>query len=115
MKIKLIIIIKLSLRNLGNKNKRKRKKKSTHGFIFITSLSFGVLAGWVEAIVEDARPLPLRSSLVGIGRVARTIYMLWEASFSLKGFLGVAKGWVASRATSLVISASFSGTSSYVC
>ena len=61
MKEKLIIIIKLSLRkkanrlqkgklitNLGNKNnssKKRKKRKTTYGFIFITSLSFGVLAG----------------------------------------------------------------------
>lgn len=34
----------------------------------------------MEAIVGDAGPLPLRSSLVGMGRVASTISMLWEAS-----------------------------------
>ena len=131
MKEKLIIIIKLSLRkkanrlqkgklitNLGNKNnsskKRKKKwKETTHGFIFITSLSYGGLAGWAKATVKDARPLPLRSSLIGIGRVSKTISMLWEASFSLEGSLGAAGGWTASWATSLVISASFSATSGY--
>ena len=64
----------------------------------------------MEAIVEDAGPLPLRSSLVGIGRVASTISILWEASFSLDGSLGAAGGWMASWATSLVTSASFLAT-----
>ena len=63
--------------------------------------------------MEDAGPLPLRSSLVDIGKVARTISMLWEASFSLEGSLGVAEGWMASWATSLVTSASFSAISGY--
>ena len=40
--------------------------------------------------MEDAGPLPLRSSLVGIRRVARIIYTFWEASFSLEGSLGIA-------------------------
>ena len=60
--------------------------------------------------MEDAGPLPLRSSLVGIGRVAKTISMLWKASFSLEGSLRVAGGWAASWATSLVIFASFLAT-----
>ena len=46
--------------------------------------------------MEDAGPLPLRSSLVGIRRVARIIYTLWEASFSLEESLVAAGGWVAS-------------------
>ena len=61
--------------------------------------------------MEDARPLSLRSSLVGIRRVARTISMLWEASFSLKGSLGTAGGKLASWTTSLVMSVAFSATS----
>ena len=64
----------------------------------------------MEAAVEDVGPLPLRSSLVGIGRVANIISMLWEASFSLEGSLGVAGGRVASWATSLVVSAAFSAS-----
>ena len=40
----------------------------------------------------DARPLPLRSSLLGMGRVASMISMLWEASFFLGGSLGAAGG-----------------------
>ena len=36
----------------------------------------------------DAGPLPLRSSFEGMGRVASTIYILWEASFSLGGLFG---------------------------
>ena len=34
--------------------KRKEKKKTTYDFIFITSLSFGFLGGWVEAAVVEA-------------------------------------------------------------
>jgi len=64
----------------------------------------------VEAVVEDAGPLPLRSSLVGIGRVASTISILWEASFSLEGSLEAAEGRVASWATSLVMSVAFSAS-----
>ena len=63
--------------------------------------------------MEDAGSLPLRSSLVGIRRVVRTISMLWEATFSLEGSLGVARGWPASWVTSLVIFASFLATSSH--
>ena len=63
--------------------------------------------------MEDARPLSLRSSLVGIRRVVRTISMLWEAYFSLEGSLGTAGGKLASWATSLVMSIAFSATSGY--
>jgi len=93
---KIRLITKLG--NINNIKKRGKKKteigkdKTTQGFIFITSLSLKVLLGWVEVAVEDARPLPLRSSLVGIGRVVRTIFMLWEASFSLDWSLGAAGG-----------------------
>ena len=69
--------------------------------------------GWARAVVKDVGPLPLRSSLVGIGRVVKTISMLWEASFSLEGSFGAAEGWMASWATSLVTSASFSTISGY--
>ena len=51
----------------------------------------------MEAAVVDAGPLPLRSSLEGMGRVASTIFMLWGASFSLGGSLGAAGGRWASR------------------
>ena len=40
---------------------------------------------WVGAAVKDSRPLPLRSSLAGIERVAKTISIFWEAFFSLRG------------------------------
>ena len=65
----------------------------------------------MEATVVDSGPLPLRSSLEGMGRVVRTISMLWEASFSLKGSLGAAEGRWASWATSLVVSATFLASS----
>ena len=41
---------------LGNKNNKTKKKKkgTTYGFIFITSLSFGFLGDWVEAVVVEA-------------------------------------------------------------
>ena len=61
--------------------------------------------------MEEAGPLPLRSSLVSIGRVASTISMLWEAFFSLEGSLGIAGGRVASWATSFVAYVAFSVTS----
>ena len=61
--------------------------------------------------MKDVGPLPLRSSLVGIGRVANTISILWEASFSLEGSLEAAEGRVASWATSLAMPAAFSTTS----
>ena len=63
------------------------------------------------AAMEDAGPLPLSSSLAGTGRVASTISMLWEASFSLEGSLVVAGGKGASWATSLVVSTAFSASS----
>ena len=40
----------------------------------------------------DAGPLPLRSSLKGMGSVASTISMLWETSFSLGGSIGATGG-----------------------
>ena len=40
----------------------------------------------------DAGPLPLRSSLEGMGRVTSTISMFWEAFFSLGGSLGASRG-----------------------
>ena len=49
-----------------------KKKKTTHGFIFITSLSFGVLAGWVVTAAEDGGPLPLGSSLARMRKVSKT-------------------------------------------
>ena len=61
--------------------------------------------------MKDVGPLPLRSSSVGIGRVASTISMLQEASFSLEGSLGAVGGKVVSWATSLAMSAAFSTTS----
>ena len=127
MKQKFITILKL-ITSRGNRNNSLKKKniyiyiyikwkgskedKTTQGSIFITSLSFRVLLSWVIAVVEDARPLPLVSSLVGIGRVARTILILWGVSFSLDGSLGSTRGRIASWATSLVTSNGFSAPSS---
>ena len=64
----------------------------------------------MEAAVIDAGLLPLRSSLEGMGRVASTISMFWEASFSLGGSLGVSGGRGAFGATSLVRSTAFSAS-----
>ena len=61
----------------------------------------------MEATVMDVGPLPLRSSLKGMGRVASMIFMLWEAFFSLEGSLGASGGRWASWATSLVVSVAF--------
>ena len=77
---------------------------------------------WVGAAIKDSRPLPLRSSLAGIERVAKTISIFWEAFFSLRrggGSLGTSGGLVALGAigglvtlgaTPLVVSISFSTT-----
>ena len=106
MKEKLITIIKLSLRkrqtdykfwNKKQQLKKKKKKKTatttTYGFIFITSLSFArVLLGRAGVVVKDVGPLSLRSSLVGTGRVARTMSIVWGASTSLEGSLGATGG-----------------------
>ena len=53
----------------------------------------------MKAVIEDSGPLPLRSSLVGIRRVASTISMLWECSFSWGGG-GVSLGAVGGRVAS---------------
>ena len=64
----------------------------------------------VALVAVEAGPLPLGFSLAGIGRVARTISRLWEVSLPFEGSLSAAEGLVAS----LVVSFSFSMTSSYV-
>lgn len=66
------------------------------------------LADFSSAAAEEADPLPLESSLVGIGKVARTISRLWEVPFSLRESLGTTGGFVTSGGTSLAISISFS-------
>ena len=116
---KLIIIIDLSLRkrlswlhgirlnyNLCEQKKKKKKEeekhqKIIHDFIFITSLSLGVLVGWVVATAEGAVSLPLGSSLVGMGKIAKTNSMFWEPTPSLEESLGMFVGLVISVATSL--------------
>ena len=55
-----------------------------------------------------AGPLPLGSSLVCMGRIARTISRLWKAHLSLERSLGAIGGLIASRTTPLVVSFSFS-------
>ena len=102
MKEKLITIIKLSLRKrqtdykFWNKKQQFKKKTATtttYGFIFITSLSFArVLLGRAGVVVKDVGPLSLRSSLVGTGRVARMMSIVWGASTSLEGSLGATGG-----------------------
>ena len=79
-----------------------KKKKKAHGFIFITSLSFaGVLVGWAVATAKDARPLPLDSSLAGMGKVTKTISWLWETTPPLEESVGAARGFVVLGPTSL--------------
>ena len=68
------------------------------------------MVGLSVAAVVEIGPLPLESSLVGIGRVARTIYRLWETSLSSGGSLGAVGGLVVSGATPLVVSFFFSAT-----
>ena len=97
--------------NLGNKNnssKKKKEEETTHGFIFITSLSFGVLAGWAVVVAaEDAGPLPLSSSLAGMGKVAETNLWLWETTPPLEESLGAVEGFRILGETSLGFSFSF--------
>ena len=96
--------------NLGNKNnspKKKKKKKTTHGYIFITSLSFGVLAGWTVTATKDVGPLPLGSSLARMGKVAKTNSWLWEITPPSEKSLGAAEDFVISKTASLGFSFSF--------
>ena len=65
------------------------------------------------AVMVEARPLPLGSSLVEMGRVGRTISRLWEASLYLERSLGATRGLVALGNTHLVVFFSFSTTLVY--
>ena len=67
--------------------------------------------GLAVVVVVEVGPLPLGSSLVGIGRVARMILKFWEASLPLKGSLDTVSGLMASGTTPLVVSSSLIGTS----
>ena len=78
----------------------KNRRRTIQDFILITSLSLGVLAGWVVAIVEDAISLLFGSSLAGMGRVARTNSRIWEAPPSLEVSLGASEGFVISKGAS---------------
>ena len=53
-------------------NSSKNRTRTIQDFTLITSLSLGVLAGWVVAAVEDATFLLFGSSLARMGRVTRT-------------------------------------------
>ena len=64
----------------------------------------------MSATSKDFGPLPLKSLLVGIGRVARIISILEGTSFSWERSWGAAGGFVASGDTPLVASVSFSTT-----
>ena len=61
----------------------------------------------VSAVVEDG-PLPLKSSVAGTGRVARTISRLWVAHLPLEGSMGAVGGLVVSGTTPWATSLSFS-------
>ena len=70
-----------------------------------TSLSsVGALVDWVGAVVEDAGPLSLDSSLARMGKVAKTSSWLWETTPSSEESLGATEGFVALGATFLVFS-----------
>ena len=69
--------------------------------------------GLVAVVVVEAGPLPLGSSLVGIGRVIKMISKFWEASLPLEGSLDVTSGLVALGTTPLVVSSSLIATSVY--
>ena len=72
---------------------KQKQKNSKNYLILITILSFAEsMTSWVGTVVVDIRPLALRSSLVGIGRVARTSSTVWGAFCSLRGSLGVVGG-----------------------
>ena len=62
------------------------------------------LVGLAVVAVVKAGPLSLGSSLVGIERVARTIFRLSE---TFEGSLGATRGLVTSGTTPLVVSFSF--------
>ena len=68
--------------NFGNKNnssKEKKKKKKeekkatlkTTSFLLQAYLFARVLVGWVVAVAENARPLPLDFFLAGMGKIAK--------------------------------------------
>ena len=75
-------------------NSSKNRTRTIQDFTLITSLSLGVLAGWVVAAVEDATFLLFGSSLARMGRVTRTNSRLWEATTSLEVSLGAFEGFV---------------------
>ena len=90
------------------KKKKKKKAYSKSYLILRTGLSFvGALVDWVGVATEDAGPLSLDSSLVGMGKIAKTSSWLWKTTPPSEESLGVAGGFVASGATSLVFSFSF--------
>ena len=64
----------------------------------------GALMIWAAATTGEVGPLPLKSSLTGMGRVARTGSWLWEVTFTSEGSLGTAGGLVTSGTTPLVVS-----------
>ena len=74
------------------KKEEEKNQKIIHDFIFITSLSLGVLVGWVVATAEGAVSLPLGSSLVGMGKIAKTNSMFWESTLSLERIFGYVRG-----------------------
>ena len=90
--------------------KKKKKKAYPKSYLILrTSLSsVGALVDWVGAVVEDAGPLSLDSSLVGMGKIAKTSSWLWKTTPPSEESLAVAEGFVISRATSLGFSFSFS-------
>ena len=113
-----MIIIDLSVRKRENclqkiklnyKFWKLKKKTITLNYFFITIFSFGgALVDWDSIASKDPESLLLRSPLAGTRRVARTISIVEDTSFSLSGSRGAAGGLVASRATPLLATASFS-------
>ena len=96
------------------KKRKKREKYTLNYFFFTTIFSFGgPLVGWESATFEDPKSLRLRSPLASNGRVARTTSIEEGTFFSLGWSLGPAGGLVASGATTLLASASFSATPCY--
>ena len=127
VKERFIIFIKLRLRKRQIDYKRSKwlqiretkttckKKIYPKNYFFITIFSLaGSLVDWVSVAFRASGPLPLRSSLVGTRRVAKTISILGGASFSWDRSWGVAGGLMASGVTPLLVTASFSTTLGYL-
>ena len=70
------MITKFGNKNNSSKEKKKKKEEKkatlkTTSFLLQAYLFARVLVGWVVAVAENARPLPLDFFLAGMGKVAK--------------------------------------------